>query len=180
MAKSSENIALSAEQKRFSEIIGDLVEQWGFNRNLGRIWSLLYLCEAPQNPSQIQAALKLSAGAVSSALSELQTWGVIKRLRVAADRKYYYEADAQIWKSIANVLKARELRILNETIANLKELESKLGKSKDDGGTKYQVQRIEHVREAVDTAFVLASQLINTKPERLSTVSKLVARLRSL
>lgn len=81
----TETINMSEEEIAFSEIIGDLVEQWGFNRHLGRIWSLLFLRQKPLSPSDIQQGLSLSAGSVSSGLSELQIWGVVKRIRLVGD-----------------------------------------------------------------------------------------------
>lgn len=76
----------------FLDIIGDLVEQWGFNRQTGSIWALLYLYGEPLNPRQIQEALVLSAGSVNSLLAELQSWGAIKRIRVSGDRQLLFRA----------------------------------------------------------------------------------------
>lgn len=168
------------EEKEFSEIIGDLVEQWGFKRHLGRIWSLLYLRRKPMNPSQIQKELSLSAGNVNALLNELQTWGVVHRVRIANDRNFYYEAEPHIWKSMSNVAKARELRILEEAILEIKKLEESLKKKGKDPKAQYQSKQIQHVYETLDSAFALARLIVHASPEKLSKMSRVVSRLRSL
>ena len=47
--------------------------------------------------------------AASMALSELEHWAVIRRIRKAGDRREYFEAETEIWKMISRVLREREL-----------------------------------------------------------------------
>ncbi|MCB0404924.1 MAG: hypothetical protein KDD51_09070 [Bdellovibrionales bacterium] len=171
---------LTEEELAFSEIIGDLIEQWGFKRHLGRIWSLLYLSSAPLNPTEIQERLALSAGSVSSALGELQIWGVVKRIRIAGDRNFYFEADVHIWRSISTVLHTRELRILEEAEASLGVLQKSLGASGNEENAKFQSGRVKHVKDAVETAHALFSQLFISHSPSLPRVGKLFKRLKTL
>lgn len=171
---------MTEEEVAFAEIIGDLVEQWGFKRHLGRIWSLLYLRAEPISPSDIQEALSLSAGSVSAALAELQTWGVVKRIRVAGDRNFYYEPELQIWKSVSNVLRTRELRILEEAQAGLDTLAVTLGGRGEKDTKEFQIKRIKHVRDAIDCACTLFGLLIAGGPLGLPRMKRLVDRLRSI
>ena len=131
------------------------------------------------NPTQIQQILGLSAGSVNGILGELQTWGVIRRVRVANDRSFYYEVQAQIWKSIHNVLKARELRILEEAVGGLESLEHELDQKGTDTA-KYRKERVKHVREAVGSAHSLGNLVLSMSPENVSKLSKVIGRLRSL
>lgn len=171
---------MSAEEVAFSEIIGDLVEQWGFKRHLGRIWGLLYLRQEPLNPKQIQDELSLSAGNVNALLSELQTWGVVKRVRLAGDRHFYFEAETHIWRSISNVLHTREFRILDEALAGLRSLAVTLEKHPKKELAAFQLKRLAHIRNAIDTVYTLASIVLQASPERLAKISKLISRLRGL
>lgn len=171
---------MSEEEIAFSEIIGDLVEQWGFNRHLGRIWSLLYLRPQPINPTDIQDILSLSAGSVSSGLAELQTWGVVKRIRIAADRNFYYEPETHIWRSVANVLRTREIRILEEAQGGLGALCTTLQKKTKDDLADFQAKRVKHVRDAVETAQSLFNHLITPSSSGLMKMKSLFNRLRSL
>jgi DNA-binding transcriptional regulator GbsR (MarR family) len=175
----SQKITMSEEEVAFAEIIGDLVEQWGFNRQLGRVWCLLFLRSKPQSPSDIQEALSISAGSVSSALNELQMWGVVKRLRVSGDRNFYYEPETRIWKSISNVLRAREIRILDEAQAGLSALIESL-QQKKDSEKEFQIKRVKQVREAIDTAQQLFNALINGGAFSLPKLNRLFDRFKAL
>lgn len=175
----TEKIKMSEEEIAFSEIIGDLVEQWGFNRHLGRIWSLLFLRQKPLSPSDIQEGLSLSAGSVSSGLSELQTWGVVKRIRMAGDRNFYYEPETKIWKSVSNVLRTREIRILDEAQGGLLALVDRLKEKSKADGADFQIKRIKHISEAMQTAHSLFSILVNGNSLSLPKMGRLFDKFRS-
>jgi len=170
---------MTEEEVAFAEIIGDLVEQWGFNRQLGRVWCLLYLKSKPQSPSDLQEALNLSAGSVSSALNELQMWGVVKRLRVAGDRNFYFEPETRIWKSISNVLRVREIRILDEAQAGLSGLIESLQQRKDSE-KEFQIKRVKQVRDAIETAHQLFNALVSGGAFTLPKLNRLFDRFKSL
>lgn len=175
----TEKIKMTEEEVAFSEIIGDLVEQWGFNRHLGRIWSILFLRQKPLSPSDIQDGLALSAGSVSSGLSELQTWGVVKRIRMAGDRNFYYEPETRIWKSVSNVLRTREIRILEEAQGGLTALVERLQSKGKEENADFQVKRVKQIREAMETAHQLFSALVTGGPMSLPKLSRLFDKFRS-
>src|SRR5262249_20190757 len=58
-----------------SDIVGRLIEFWGFKRNMGRVWAVLYLSPEPLTAQDLRELLRLSSGAVSMILSELSRWG---------------------------------------------------------------------------------------------------------
>ena len=181
MGKSKkEKPEMSQQEVAFSEIIGDLVEQWGFRRHLGLIWSLIYLRKEPLSPSQIQEELAMSAGSVSSALSELQNWGVVRRIRIAGDRNFYYSADQQIWRSVSAVLHTRELRILEEAGGSLDRLAGSYPKSSKESEADFQVKRIKHIFEAVDTAKCIIEQLAVGSATGLPKMGRLFSKLKGL
>lgn len=133
------------------------------------------------NPSDIQTALGMSAGAVSSSLSELQTWGVVKRIRLAGDRSFYYEPETQIWRSMSSVLRAREVRILEEASMGIKGVASSLQKKKTRGSdTATKVKRLRHVEEALGSALLILSQVASVNPMSLPKMGKALAKLRQL
>lgn len=175
----NKKVLMSEEEVAFGEIIGDLVEQWGFNRQLGRVWCLLFLKSRPQSPSDIQESLSLSAGSVSSAINELQMWGVVKRIRVAGDRNFYYEPEVRIWKSISNVLRAREIRILDEAQAGLSALVESLQQKKDPE-KDFQIKRVRQVRDAIETAAQLFNALVQGGAFSLPKLNRLFDKFKSL
>src|SRR3954464_3835702 len=89
--------------------VGALMEFWGFKRVMGRVWALLYLRGDALSASELCEQLSISSGAASMALSELERWAVVRRIRRPGDRREYFEAETDIWRMISRVLREREL-----------------------------------------------------------------------
>ncbi|MCB0272639.1 MAG: hypothetical protein KDD46_06475 [Bdellovibrionales bacterium] len=174
------NLSLSREELAFCGVIEELVEQWGFKGLLGRVWSLLYLRRKPMNHSQIEEALGLSKGNVNALINELLQWGVVQKVRIPNDRNYYYEVDKQIWKSVSNVFQSRELRILEDAIEKVQNIQGTLKSSDKTERVKHQIERAQHVLDALTTAQTLTRMLVSASPDKLARVSKIVSRLRNL
>jgi DNA-binding transcriptional regulator GbsR (MarR family) len=90
------------------DVIGRLIEFWGFKRNMGRIWTVLYLSPDPLSAEDLRHSLQLSSGAVSMALSDLSRWGVVRRTWIPGERKDFYTAEVQLWRIISRVFNERE------------------------------------------------------------------------
>ena len=93
-----------------ADAVGALIESWGFKRNMGRMWAVLYLENHPLSAADLGERLGLSTGAVSMLLTELQEWGVIKKAWVVGERREHYEPETSIWKVVSRVLRERELQ----------------------------------------------------------------------
>jgi DNA-binding transcriptional regulator GbsR (MarR family) len=91
-----------------SDSIGRLIEFWGFKRNMGRLWTILYLSDRPLSAPEIQDRLQLSSGAVSMTLNELTRWGVVKKVWIQGERRDHYAAEGNFWKMISRVFNERE------------------------------------------------------------------------
>ena len=104
-----------------SDVVGRLIEFWGFKRNLGRIWAVLYLSPEALSAEDLRQALKLSSGAVSMSLSELLRWGVVRRVWVQGERRDFYVAEVQLWKMISRVFSERERTEIDAAIEAFEE-----------------------------------------------------------
>ena len=91
-----------------SDTVGRLMEFWGFKRNMGRIWAVLYLSTDPLTAEDMRNLLQLSSGAVSMTLSELSRWGVVRKVWVQGERKDFFTAEVQLWRMISRVFNDRE------------------------------------------------------------------------
>jgi DNA-binding transcriptional regulator GbsR (MarR family) len=100
--------ALWRSEVLVTDLIGRLIEFWGFKRNMGRVWAILYLSPDPMSAADIRDTLQLSTGAVSMTVSELSRWGVVKRIWVPGERRDYFAAEVQLWKMISRVMAERE------------------------------------------------------------------------
>ena len=99
---------LWANEIAVSDVVGRLIEFWGFKRNMGRIWAILYLSPDPLSAEDLRHLLKLSSGAVSMTLSELSRWGIVRKVWVQGERKDFYTAEVQLWRMISRVFNERE------------------------------------------------------------------------
>lgn len=95
---------------KVADAVGALIEAWGFRRNMGRMWAVLYLEDHPLTASDLGERLGLSTGAVSMLVNELIQWGIIKKTWVVGERREHFEAETSIWKMISRVFRERELR----------------------------------------------------------------------
>ncbi|MBX3181803.1 MAG: ArsR family transcriptional regulator [Polyangiaceae bacterium] len=128
-----------------SELVGRLMEFWGFKRNMGRVWAVLYLAPHPLSAQDLKDTLQLSAGAVSMTLSELLRWGVVRRVWVPGERRDYYAAEVQIWKMVSRVFAEREGGEIRHAIEVLEQalsaLESQLGAEEEEARARAELQR---------------------------------------
>jgi DNA-binding transcriptional regulator GbsR (MarR family) len=95
---------------KVADAVGALIESWGFRRNMGRMWAVLYLEDHPLTAADLGERLGLSTGAVSMLVNELEQWGIIKRTWVVGERREHFAAETSIWKMISRVFRDRELR----------------------------------------------------------------------
>jgi DNA-binding transcriptional regulator GbsR (MarR family) len=105
---SREGRTLWPSEALVSDVVGRLIEFWGFKRNMGRVWTVLYLSPDPMSAEDLRRALTLSSGAVSMTLSELSRWGVVRKVWVQGERKDFYTAEVQLWRMISRVFSERE------------------------------------------------------------------------
>ena len=136
-----------------SDSIGRLIEFWGFKRNMGRLWAILYLSDRPLSAPEIQERLQLSSGAVSMTLNELTRWGVVKKVWIQGERRDHYAAEGNFWKMISRVFNERErvevldaIDIMEDAIAFVKD------KAKEPGERVRAEFQEERIRELLDLA----------------------------
>lgn len=86
---------------------GDVIEFWGFKRNHGRLWALLFIENRSLSATEIGRALALSKGGVSIVVRELEQWGVVHRVR-SGQSTWCYAAETDFLRMIGRVLAQRE------------------------------------------------------------------------
>jgi DNA-binding transcriptional regulator GbsR (MarR family) len=100
-----------------ADAVGAIMELWGFRRQLGRIWAVLFLSDRPLAAPELCARLEISTGLLSMSLAELRRWGVVRPVEVPGDRKEHYEAETNVWRLVARVLREREKRAVEGALA---------------------------------------------------------------
>lgn len=105
------------------DAVGNTMDFWHFKRNHGRIWALLYLRETALTASELQAVLGLSKGAVSMLTRELETWGVLRRVRAPHEENWRFGAEIDFRKMIGRVIEEREASFVRRVRSDLDEAE---------------------------------------------------------
>ena len=120
--------ALARAEVRAADAVGSLMELWGFRRQLGRIWTVLFLSERPLAAPEMCERLQISTGLLSMSLAELRRWEVVRGVSVRGDRKEHYAAETNVWKMVRRVLFERErgaveqaLRAFEASLAEVRE-----------------------------------------------------------
>jgi len=147
-----------------SDAIGRLMVLWGFKRNMGRVWTLLYLSNEPLTAFVLRERLQLSAGAISMTLNELARWGVVHKVWRQGDRHDYYEAESSLWKMISRVLRERELSEVDLAIEALEDALASLARRSlrtDAARSDTQQERIEQLLELARLGRSMLDALIN-------------------
>lgn len=136
---------------------------WGFKRPMGRIWTLLYLSPTPLSAAEVGARLKMSAGAISMALTELETWGCVVRSWVPGERRDYFVAEPSVWKMVQRVLEERELRLVRDFGAALDDATRAVSTAEEDpsGELSYKRARLGHLRDLARTGETLIEALVS-------------------
>jgi DNA-binding transcriptional regulator GbsR (MarR family) len=145
--------ALHRAELAVADAVGDLMELWGFRRQLGRIWAVLFLSERPLAAPELCERLHISTGLLSMSLSELRGWGVVKGVDVPGDRKEHFEAETNIWSLVRRVLAERErraIRAAREAVeAALREVKGALSDLDPAvrGQARFRAQRLEQLAQ---------------------------------
>lgn len=109
--------ALRRAELRAADAVGSLVELWGFKRQMGRVWTVLYLSESPLTASEARDRLGISTGLLSMTLAELRAWGAVRTINAAGERRERYEAETQVWRIVLRVLGTRERAALDGALS---------------------------------------------------------------
>lgn len=114
-----------------TDSVGDVIEFWGFKRNHGRLWALLYIRDTPLNARELQEDLELSKGAVSMITRDLEQWNVIRRVRHPESSAWHFVAQVDFMQMITHVLEQREGQLISRVSTDLKDAEN-LARQSDD------------------------------------------------
>ena len=150
-----------------SDTIGRLIEFWGFKRNMGRIWAVLYLSPEPLSARELQRRLQLSSGAVSMTVNELARWGVVKKVHRAGQRRDFFAAEGNLWKMVSRVFAERESVEIANAIDEMSEaldyVKRKVKASDDEASrqrAQLQIARIGQLLELAKLGQRLLSSLL--------------------
>ena len=108
--------ALRRAEQRAADAVGALLVLWGFKRQMGRVWTVLFLSDRPLTAAEACDRLGISTGLLSMTLADLRAWGAVRKVTVPGERRERYEAEVQVWRMVLRVLGSRERGALEEAL----------------------------------------------------------------
>jgi DNA-binding transcriptional regulator GbsR (MarR family) len=117
----SEPASLQRWEEMAVDAVGNTIEFWGFKRNQGRVWALLYLRGTPMTAGELERTLDLSKGGVSMLVRDLERWGVVLRVREPGSGPWKYRAETGLVRMVRRVIEEREREFLARIRADLAE-----------------------------------------------------------
>ena len=154
---------------------GEMGTHWGVNRSVAQIHALLYLAERPLHAEEISESLKLARSNVSTALKELQSYGIVRRSHVAGDRRDHFAAETDLWEMLMRISAERKRREIDPTIAFLAELKERIDVRGDV--PDHLRERIARMHEFISTLADWYAQVRRLPKPTLVKLMKLGARV---
>jgi len=163
----------------FVEGLSQISRFWGFPKGMGAIFAVLYLSPDPLPLDEIVTQTGLTKGAVSTEVRALARLGLVHRSTKLADRKDYYEAETDFYKSIRSILKERQNTEFDRAIASVKETLQRL----EAGTTSAQeraflIERVEALQEFFDAIDSLGRAVVKLESLGLSNIQKILGILK--
>jgi len=107
---------LKEAQEKFIGAWGAFGTQWGINRTMAQIHALLLITEKPMSTEDIMKELNISRGNVNMNVRELITWGIVHKILKIGERKEFFTAEKDIYKTAIQILKERRKRELGPVL----------------------------------------------------------------
>jgi DNA-binding transcriptional regulator GbsR (MarR family) len=174
-------IKLTQLKQDFTEGLSQISRFWGFPKGMGAIFAVLYISPNPLSLDEIVQQTGLTKGAISTEVRTLARMGLVHRSSKLADRKDYYEAESDFYKSIRSILKERQnsefdsaIRSVQET---LKELESG-SVSGDEAEVQFVRERIKALQDFFNAIDTLSNAVIKLESLGLGNVQKILSVLK--
>ena len=154
---------------------GEMGTQWGVNRSVAQVHALLYLSDRPIDAEAIVEALGLARSNVSTALKELQGYGIVRRVHVEGDRRDHFTAETDLWEMLMRIAAERKRREIDPTLALLAELSERM--KNDKTAPAHVRERVTRMHEFIATLGTWYDQVRTLPKPTLVTLMKLGAKV---
>nr|WP_276616454.1 MarR family transcriptional regulator [Sphingomonas sp. SFZ2018-12] len=148
---------------------------WGVNRSVAQVHALLYLSALPITAEDICDTLGLARSNVSTALKELQSYSIIRRVHVEGDRRDHFVAETDLWEMLMRISSERKRREIDPTIQLLAELSARLGEDKT--APPHLRERVMRMHEFIGTLSGWYDQVRGLPKPTLVALMKMGARV---
>ena len=172
---------LTQLKQDFTEGLSQISRFWGFPKGMGAIFAVLYLSPTPLSLDEIVQATGLTKGAISTEVRTLARMGLVHRSSKLADRKDYYEAEDDFYKSIRSILKERQNSEFDSAIRSVSETLEKLEAGTvtgDEAEVEFVHKRVQALQEFFNAIDGLTKAVIKLESLGMTNVTKILSVLK--
>jgi DNA-binding transcriptional regulator GbsR (MarR family) len=168
-------------KKDFTEGLSQISRFWGLPKGMGAIFAVLYLSPVPLSLDEIVEETGLTKGAVSTEVRTLARMGLVHRSSKLADRKDYYEAEDDFYKSIRSILQERQNSEFDRAIRSVKETLQKLEAgtvSGDEAEVQFVYKRVQALQEFFNALDSLTKAVVKLESFGFSNIKNILSILK--
>lgn len=142
---------LAEAKQQFIHSWGVLGSQWGINRTMAQVHSLLLVASKPLSTDEVMEELSISRGNANMNIRDLMEWGLVDKVIVPGDRKEYFSAEKDIWKVATRIMYQRKKRELDPMLKVLSQI-SDIEGDKRNADVKAFTEAIDNVKKFASQA----------------------------
>jgi len=172
---------LTQIKQDFTEGLSQISRFWGFPKGMGAIFAVLYLSPSPLSLDEIVQQTGLTKGAISTEIRALARMGLVRRSSKLADRKDYYEAETDFYKSIRAILNERQNNEFDSAVRSVRETLEKLESgsvSGDEAEKQFIHERVKALQDFFNALDSLTRAVSRLDSLGFSTVNKVLSILK--
>lgn len=166
----------------FIEGLSQISKFWGLPKGMGAIFAVLYLSPCPLSLDELVQQTGLTKGAISTNVRALARMGLVRPSTKLGDRKDYYEAETDFYKSIRSILKERQNSEFDTAIRSVRETLEKLESpdgaqagtgAEDEAERQFLLERVRAMQSFFDALDGLFSAVIRLESLGITTIEKI-------
>ena len=163
----------------FVEGLSGISQFWGLPKGMGAIFAVLYLAPNPLSLDEIVEQTGLTKGSISTSVRSLSRMGLIHPVTRLGDRKDYYEAETDFYRSIRSILKERQNNEFDRAVATVRLTLEKLetGRGEPNPERAFLLERVRALKDffdALDSLSNAVSRLDSLGMNTIQTVLKIL------
>jgi DNA-binding transcriptional regulator GbsR (MarR family) len=172
---------LTQLKQDFTEGLSQISKFWGFPKGMGAIFAVLYLSPDALSLDELVEQTGLTKGAISTNVRALARMGLVRPSTKLGDRKDYYEAETDFYKSIRAILKERKNSEFDTAVQSVREtlekLESGVG-VEDEAERQFLLERVRALQSFFDALDGLVRAVVRLDGLGITTIEKVLSILK--
>src|SRR5512140_41015 len=136
----------------FIEGLSGISQFWGLPKGMGAIFAVLYIAPNPLSLDEIVEQTGLTKGSISTSVRSLARMGLIHPVNRLGDRKDYYAAETDFYRSIRAILKERQNNEFDRAVASVRQTLEKLEKGNGESNPEraFLTERVRALKDFFD------------------------------